>query len=271
VEVVVASGPRAYEFARAFGPVLWPGAPVIFAGLPVDAEAGAAMASARGVPGGVGMSVDSRGTVAFMRTAHPGLGRVVVLGAQGMDAGPGVTAGAKAALAGMDGLAVEYLDAPSLSVALERVRVLKAGGDAVILGLVPAGWAGALARAAGVPVYALFAHDVRGGAGVVGGVVADGRAHGAEVAGMVMGLLGGTPDTGGFREGPAPVGLYRADALERFGVERASLPWGSAVTSSKSDEAGDAAAPPWWLLAIVLVEACVIGWLIARKPGRAHT
>jgi hypothetical protein len=173
VEVVVASGPRAFEFARAFGPVLWPGAPVFFAGLPVDAEAGAAMATARGVPGGVGMGVDARGTVGFMRKAHPGLGRVVLIGAQGMDAGPGVIAEAKAALAGMDGLAVEYAEAPSLSIALERVRALKPG-DAVLMGLVPAGWAGALARAAerpgappGVPVYALFAHDVRGGAGVV--------------------------------------------------------------------------------------------------------
>lgn len=276
VEVVVASGPRAFEFARAFGPVLWPGAPVFFAGLPVDAEAGAAMASAKGVPGGVGMGVDARATVEFMRTAHPGLGRVVLIGAQGMDAGPGVIAEAKAALRGMDGLAVEYAEAPTLSIALERVRALKAG-DAVLLGLVPAGWAGALARAAerpaapgvsetpGVPVYALFAHDVRGGAGVVGGVVADGRAHGADVAAMVMGLLGGKPEAGGFRPGPAPGGLYQADALHRFGVARASLPWGSAVISSKSDESGSAADLPWWLLAIVLAEACVIGWLLLRR------
>ncbi len=228
LDVVIVVGGPALDFALARRVDLFSGIPIVFAGVSEDE-----VAKAKGAPGvtGVVQNYDYRATLDAALALRPKTRRLVFLSPEmrrRQDA---------------DALLPNYRPELSMEIwhegeaqeILARARTL--GPVAIIVPLAePRGWPSAtnrydrfmeaLTRTSRAPVFAVW--DVALGKGIVGGLLTEGISQGRLAGEMALELMRG----GTAQSLPAvtlkPVRLaFDARALDRFGIERASLPPGS--------------------------------------------
>ncbi|WP_201091573.1 PAS domain S-box protein [Thiocystis minor] len=233
VDLVIALDNPALDLLRAYPTELFPGSPVVFGGINGFQSD---MLHDRARMTGVAESVDMANSVELLLRLHPGAKRILMVHDD--------TATGRAMRREMLSLAPAFQgrigfdfvpDVPFPELA--RQLAVQPPETVVLLLTYFTDREGRtfsreestrlISEASSVPVYAM--HATRLGHGIVGGLLLDGRQHGAQVAALALRVLAGE------EPGQIPVeqsqGLpaFDAEQLQRFGLSKDALPPGSVV------------------------------------------
>ncbi len=233
VDLVIALDDPAFDLLRTHPRDLFPGVPVVFAG--VNGLRPEHLADRPGMTG-VAETEDLAGTLALALRLHPRAHRLLVV-LDNTASGQAMRRQTEAVLPQLP-RAVRVDFAPDVPLAALERQLADLPADALVL--IPTYVTDAagqvfsraestrrIARASPVPVYAM--HETRLGHGIVGGLLVDGRAHGAQAAALVRRVLDG--------EDPALIPVQTSHSrpafddreLRRFGIPQTALPPGSRI------------------------------------------
>jgi signal transduction histidine kinase len=270
VDLVVGLGERAIDAVRDQRDALWPGVPVVLAGLDEPT-----VERAR-VPVGALQSfwqIDVDGTLALIERLQPGATRLVVVsGDADADRALAARVAALAETRGRwrvepwSGLRIEDLLGRAARLGPDTaVFFTNMGRDANGRTTFPAEALPQIAAASGAPVYGVFGSFV--GRGLAAGSVVDFEAAGRQAAGLAIALLEGRPPPAAT---PAATTRCTADLglLARHGLDAGALPANCATTNAPRS--------PWteyrgFVLvagAVVAAQALTIGGLLVQRRRR---
>jgi signal transduction histidine kinase len=273
VDVVVAAGTTALEFAERHGDEIWPGAAIVFEVVPDEALRGRTLGPrTTGTP----IRVEIGPTVALALQLWPATHRVTVVGGT-TEFDRNLVTQARAALEPYAGrLGVEYLVDLSLPAVLAAVRALPP--DAMVLYLsmyrdgageqrVPLDVVTQIAAASSVPMFGIFEPSL--GRGVVAGWITSNQAQGRRTGELVTRLLNGEPPSGIGVQPPVPPACI-ADwrQLRRWDINERRLPDGCEV---RFRELTAWELYRWYILgglAIILAQSALIAELLLQRRRR---
>jgi signal transduction histidine kinase len=234
IDLLMAAGADALDFAQRFREVLLPGVPIVFYNVAEDALRGRALE-----PGitGVVLRFNLPGTLDLAVRLQPGARRIVVVsGTSGYDRN--WVRRAREALQAYEGrLEVSYWVGQPLQQLLENLQQLPA--DAIVLYLAfsddgagrtyaPADLARPIAAASAAPVYGGL--ETYLGQGIVGGAFPSFEAHGTLAGQVALRVLAGEkPENISVQPSPQAVASVDWRALQRWGINERRLPAGSVV------------------------------------------
>ena len=273
-DVIVAVGPEALGFVLQTRAALFPGVPVVHAGI--------AQHALPPLPSGVvGVPVDFEvfRTMVLALRLHPAARRlVVVTGASSVHdrRWEGVL---RADAARLDGrVSVEFLAGLSHGAVLQRLRGL--GRDAVVLtvgyledgegrSFRPVDAVRDMARVSTAPIYAPYETFI--GQGVVGGYTRTFRMQGQDAGNLVNAVLAGADLLTLRRPTAAPASLQLdAQQLDRWRIDPKAIPAG-AVVRFKSPTFWEHYRLPLTIgLFILLLQGGLISWLLRERFRRRH-
>ncbi len=270
VDLVVGVGERAIDAVREQRDALWPGVPLILAGLDEP------MVERARVPVGALQSfwqLDIDGTLALIERLQPTATRLVVLSgnAEG-DLALGARVGALATTRG------RWRIEPwaGLPIAALRERLAQLGPETAVFFThmsrdangptpFPAEVLTQLAAASGAPIYGLFGSFV--GRGLVAGSVVDFEAAGRQAATLAIALLEGRPPPAVSPDATtrctADLGLFA-----RHGLDTAALPAGCTTVNAPRNLWTEYRAFVLVSSAVVAAQALTIGGLLVQRRRR---
>lgn len=270
---IVATDDPALDFLLEYRDELFPGTPVVFAGINnvdparIPREAGYT---------GVNEAIDIPGTLDLMLELRPETSRVYVI------SDTSLTGEINKRIFAQERRAHDHLVDFQLLYDLEPTELYRQlsdldPGDAVLyLSYIisPDGHhlsaeesLSTISRVSPAPVYSLW--DFLSGTGAVGGMVVDGGEQGRAAAAMVLEILSGTPaaDIPLLMESPNRI-LLEYPALVRHGISPRELPPGAQVLGRPFSPVRQY----WWVLALLLAfivgEALLILGLLASRRRR---
>lgn len=268
-DAILAFGSYAMRYALDHRSDLGIDAPVVFGGVSADILNDRALTAAAY---GIRSEYSVRGTLDLARRLQPGARRAVVMtGSAPFDRQWETSA--RAALAGVEGIAIDYVS----GLTLPEFKALAAGlgPDTILIILTifrdasgqsftPVNAAEIIARGAGAPAYSVY--DTFIGRGVVGGAVQRFRDIGAAMAEDAVRLIAGEPVTPTSDLVPIPIVDWRQ--MQRFGLARDRLPPGARLEHYQP--------PPWEryrtpiLLAatVILAQSATIAALVVQGRRR---
>lgn len=269
-DLVLTNDNAALEFAIAHRSELFPGLPIVFAG--INGFADIAPTLPDGVTG-VAEAIDPKATLATALAIHPGARRVVVV-TDSTPSGLNTRREVERVIEqqGWDDISFEFTDHLDMSGLRELVSSL--GDNALVyMTYFNRDRTGTfygheesvelVTSSSSVPVYQSYEFAL--GHGIVGGHLLNGRAHGRSAGELGVKILqGANPDSlSPMSVSPCP-GVFDATAMKRFGISRTALPAEAKVINQPE---------PFWvrhrwlILAIALFstfQMIVIGVLVAN-------
>jgi formate hydrogenlyase transcriptional activator len=274
IDLLMAAGADALDFAQRFREVLLPGVPIVFYNVAEDALPGRLLQ-----PGmaGVTLRFNLPGTMDLAVRLQPAARRIVVVsGTSPYDRN--WQRRAREALKSYEGrLEVSYWSGLSLQQLLENLRELRA--DAIVLYLTfsddgaghtysPADVAKRIAAASAAPVYGVL--ETYLGQGIVGGAFPTFEAHGKLAGQVALRVLAGEkPENIAVQSSPLAVAIVDWRELGRWGISESRLPAGS-VVRFRSPSVWEQYR--WYIiaaLAIITVQgALIVGLLLHRARRR---
>ena len=274
IDLLMAAGADALDFAQRFREVLLPGVPIVFYNVAEDALRGRTLQ-----PGmaGVTLRFNLPGTLDLAVRLQPAARRIVVVSGTSPYDRNWQRRAREALKAYESRLEVSYWSGLSLQQLLENLRELPA--DAIVLYLSfsddgaghtysPADIAKRIAAASAAPVYGVL--ETYLGQGIVGGAFPTFEAHG-KVAGQVAlrVLAGEKPENIAVQSSPLAVAIVDWRELGRWGISESRLPAGS-VVRFRSPSVWEQYR--WYIiaaLAIITVQgALIVGLLLHRRQRR---
>ncbi|HEX2933262.1 MAG TPA: hypothetical protein VHV54_26270, partial [Candidatus Binatia bacterium] len=274
IDLLMAAGADALDFAQRFREVLLPGVPIVFYNVAEDALRGRTLQ-----PGmaGVTLRFNLPGTLDLAVRLQPAARRIVVVSGTSPYDRNWQHRAREALKAYESRLEVSYWSGLSLQQLLENLRELPA--DAIVLYLSfsddgaghtysPADIAKRIAAASAAPVYGVL--ETYLGQGIVGGAFPTFEAHG-KVAGQVAlrVLAGEKPENIAVQSSPLAVAIVDWRELGRWGISESRLPAGSVVRFRSPSVWKEYR---WYIiaaLAIITVQgALIVGLLLHRRQRR---
>jgi PAS domain S-box-containing protein len=274
-DLIVTVSTPATLFAAKWGPIVFPGVPIVYAG--VTSPALSALGSGFDATGVVA-EFDIRGTVETALRLRPQTRRVVIVGgAAHLD--QGFLELARADLAGLERqVSVEYLAGLRMSELLDRVARLPDDTfifyvsifrDAEGQDFQPPDAVEKLAARSSVPIFGASMSYL--GYGIVGGHLFNWEKAGVLAAGLALRVLHGANP----RDVPPPSGdlnswMFDARQLKRWGIRERALPLGSVVQFRQPSLWRE---HPWSVVGAVLFflfETALIVGLVAQRRQRRH-
>jgi PAS domain S-box-containing protein len=266
--VMVLDNP-ALDFILAVRHELFPGVPVIFAG--INNFRPELIRGREGVTG-VAEDQDMVGTLRLALDLHPGTRRVLAVHDH-TSSGLAVKRDMEAAMEQFrEKVQVDFTPETTMEALQESLRKLPPDTVAMILSFVTDSRGRTFGRqestalitsASPVPVYAM--HETRMGAGIVGGYLLSGEEHGRQAAELALRVLAG--------EDPAhlPVVQSRSRpmvdfrALQRFGIRESKLPPGSVVLYKPISFYRKYLWWIWGTLVVFALESALIFYLVVQR------
>ena len=272
VDLVIASGIEALQFVADHRDAIWPGAPVVFAGVFDGSDWNRAERLT-----GVTVPLDVAGTLALARALVPGMRHLyVVAGSSPFDQlmlsltraqlSPLATGFETHYLAGLTraevSTRVANLNADSVVLYLTMLR----DADGVVSGPTAPTMAQVVSRSS-VPVLALI--HTQFGRGPVGGSAASFEAHGRAAGELARRVLeGADPDGIAVRNFPAPACEVDWNALSRWNVPSRNVPAACLIQNGPLDPLRN---NPWTVAAvaaIILFQAALLSALLIQRRHR---
>lgn len=269
-DAVLAFGHSALRYVLDHQDELAPGVPVVFCGITEAALAGIRLpANVHGIVSRYSVP----GTLALARHLQPQARHAVILTGSG-EFDRSWQARARAELAGVDGIAIDYASDRTLGGFQQLAAGLDPDTILIILTIyqdaagqhfTPLNAAALIAAQAAAPSYAVY--DTFIGRGVVGGEVQRFRDVGTAMAEQALLLVAGATDVVPMRDVPArPVVDWRQ--MQRFGLARAALPPG-AVLEFYVPSAWEQYRPQILaMLLVILLQAATIAALVVQDRRR---
>jgi signal transduction histidine kinase len=276
VDVVVAAGTIALEFARQHRADLWPGAAIVFFSVPVGA-----LEALRLEPGTIGVPIrfEFGPTVDLALKLRPATRRLVVV-AGTADSDRRYLALARAALERYaPRLEIRYLVDRTLAETVAAVQALP--DDTVVLfltmyrdaagvPLVPRQVLKQLAAASNAPVFGLF--DTYFGYGLVAGSTASFEAQGRRAGDLVVRILNGEdPATIGIQPPVVPGCMADWRQLRRWGIDEGALPVGCELLFEEFTVWDRYRWQILAALAVIMAQALLIGALVLNQRRLRRT
>jgi PAS domain S-box-containing protein len=273
IDLLMAAGADALDFAQHFREVLLPGVPIVFYNVAEDALRRHAI---QPDIAGVVLRFNLPGTIDLARRLQPGARRIVVVsGTSPYDRN--WLRRARETLPAYEGrLEVSYWTGQPLQQLLENLRKLSA--DTIVLYLAfsadgtrrtyaPADVAKPIAAASAAPVYGVL--ETYLGQGIVGGSFPSFAAHGKLAGEMALRMLEGEkPENIGVQPSPQAVASVDWRELRRWGINESRLPPGSEI-HFRSPSVWEQYR--WYIvgaLAIIMVQAFLIVGLLLHRARR---
>jgi formate hydrogenlyase transcriptional activator len=234
IDLLMAAGADALDFAQRFREVLLPGVPIVFYNVAEDALRGRVI---QPDIAGVVLRFNLPGTLDLAARLQPDARRIVVVsGTSAYDRN--WLRRAREALRAYEGrLEVSYWAGQPLQQVLENLRKLPAdaivlylafSGDGTGLTYAPADMARPIAAASGAPVYGGL--ETYLGQGIVGGAFPSFEAHGKLAGEVALKVLAGEkPENVGVQPSPQAVASVDWRELRRWGINESRLRPGSVV------------------------------------------
>lgn len=280
IDLLMAAGADALDFAQRFREVLLPGVPIVFYNVAEDALRGRVIQP--GITGGV-LRFNLSGTLDLAVRLQPDARRIVVLsGTSAYDRN--WLRRAREALAAYEGrLEISYWSGQPLQQLLENLRQLSA--DAIVLYLAvsgdgsgrtyaPADIARQIAAASAAPVYGVL--ETYLGHGIVGGAFPSFETHGKLAGEVALRVLAGEkPENIAVQPSAQAVASVDWRELRRWGIDANRLPPDS-VVQFRSPSIWEQYR--WYIIgafAIMAVQALFDRWFAfapcAATAGRGRT
>ena len=273
IDLLMAAGADALDFAQRFREVLLPGVPIVFYNVAEDALRGRPLQ-----PGitGVVLQFNLAGTLGLAVRLQPGARRIVVVsGSSAYDRN--WLRRAREALRAYEGrFEVSYWTGQPFQQLLENLRKLPT--DAIVLYLAfsddgaghtyaPADVARQIVMASGAPVYGVL--ETYLGEGIVGGAFPSFEAHGKLAGEVALRVLAGEkPENVAVQPSPMAVASVDWRELRRWGINESRLPPES-VVQFRSPSLWE--QYHWYIigaLAIITVQALLIVGLLLHRARR---
>ena len=224
----------AFDLALRYQQEIFPGAPLVFAGVN---DWTPAMLQGQQAITGVAESQDYAGTLRLALKLHPRCREVLVIH-DNTATGLAVRREVEAALLGFpDNVKIRFNEPATFEEVVEQIRALPPDSIALLLSFTTDSARRTLSLAEStrtltaieaVPVYAM--HETRLGYGVVGGILISGREHGQRAGDLALRVLGGE-DAGTIpvdtRSSSLP--MFDHTQLGRFHIPLSALPPGSRI------------------------------------------
>ena len=273
IDLLMAAGADALDFAQRFRDVLLPRVPILFYNVAEDALRGRVLQT--GI-GGVVLRFDVAGTVELAVRLQPDARRIVVVsGTSAYDRN--WLRRAREALRAYEGrLEVSYWSGLPLQQLLENLRQLPA--NAIVLYLAfsgdgsgrtyaPADVVRTIAAASAAPIYGGL--ETYLGQGIVGGAFPSFEAHGKLAGEVALRVLAGEkPENIAVQPSPLSVANVDWRTLRRWGINESRLPPGS-VVRFRSPSVWE--QYKWYIIAalgIIAVQAGLIVGLLLHRARR---
>jgi PAS domain S-box-containing protein len=232
-DLVIALDNPALDLLRTYPAELFPGVPVVFAG--VNGFQPQMLADRPGMTG-VAEVQDIAGTLDLALRLHPGTRRVLVVH-DDTASGLALRQELEPILSGLrERVQIDFASDGTLPELEQQLAALPADSVVLLLTYVTdaagqvyprAESTRRMAAASAAPLYAM--HQTRLGHGIVGGMLLDGREHGRQAAALALRVLGGEdPGRIPVEQSHAYPGLDDI-ALRRFGVDPGALPPASRI------------------------------------------
>ncbi len=274
LDLIIATDTAAMRFLHRFGPVTFPGVPIVFS-------------ASRRSPGdgpqsqmeitGVFETIDVRGTIELILRLHPGTRRLLIINKTSIH-GSELREKTLAALDAMRGAPeIEWLE--DLGFDAMTARLASAPHDSAVLFLTYWDATGKLATLEGTlrefarvcprPIYILF--DSYLGFGTVGGRVASAEAYGEAAARMAVRVLKGEKAS----DIPMVVGtnptMLDARQLARFHVPPELIPTDATILFDEPTFLERNAGIIAVAAAVTIIEGAIIGWLVLSRRSLKRT
>lgn len=272
LDLVIAAGYQALEFAVSRREVLFPGVPITYCGLEQHQLDGKALPE--DVTGAV-LYYDFRRTVQLALKLQPDLREVMcVFGTSDFDLQTG--ADALAALSEYPQLEVHRLDPLPFAEIIERVR--KAPDRSMVLFVTlmrdsagqthfPTAVAGEISTASRVPVYGVAAHHLE--KGLIGGAMADYTQHAREAGKVAVARLDGQQVRPG--KLTSPPYLLNWGALKKWNLPPDRIPREAVVRFRPPTLWEEHRGAIIALISVVLTQSALITLLLVNRGSRLRT
>jgi|GEM_PF-2294695 len=271
-DVIILSDDNALNFLLERGDRLFPGVPVVFCG--INNLEGPLIAGQKDLTGIV-EDYDLKGTIELILRVHPEVGHIAVI--------TDMVPTGKTHLRNFRGIAtrfkkeVAFIELTELTAHELSEAVLDLPRDTALLNLSfyrdPTGAtftieeSMALLEKSGLPVYSCW--DAYMEAGVTGGIITSGYAHGAHAAQMALRILSG--ESAGsipiLRKSPNRP-MFNYDQIERFGISMARLPEGSLVLNEPGSLYYRYKMPIWVTIVFIFLQTSAIVALVVSISRR---